>query len=142
MDENQEWFFMKHDDGSIFGPISFNQLRQWAEDAQISPLDKVSLDESTWIKAPMVPELGMDYLVEVSSDQYYGPTTLGAIREFLIIGEITPEKSPDQLQGRHPAAGRRFPRASAPPRGGAARPHQHPPIPPEAHPRAGGGPHG
>ena len=63
MDENHQWFLMKHDDGSVFGPVSFDQLRQWAEDAQISPLDKVSLDESTWIKAPMVPELGMDYLV-------------------------------------------------------------------------------
>jgi hypothetical protein len=91
MEENQQWYLMKHDDATIFGPVSFGQLRQWAEDAQISPLDKVSFDESTWIKAPMVPELGMDYLVEVSSDQYYGPTTLGAIREFLVIGEITPE---------------------------------------------------
>jgi len=89
MEENHQWFLMKHDDGSIFGPVSFNQLRQWAEDAQISPLDKVSPDETTWIKAPMVPDLGMDYLVEVSTDQYYGPTTLGAVREFLLIGEIT-----------------------------------------------------
>jgi hypothetical protein len=88
MEENQQWFLMKHDDGSIFGPVTFNQLRQWAEDAQISPLDKISPDESTWIKAPMVPDLGMDYLVEVSTDQYYGPTTLGAVREFLLIGEI------------------------------------------------------
>jgi hypothetical protein len=39
----------------------------------------------------MVPDLGMDYLVEVSTDQYYGPTTLGAVREFLIIGEINPD---------------------------------------------------
>jgi hypothetical protein len=38
-----------------------------------------------------VPELNMDYLVEVSTDQYYGPTTLGAVREFLIIGEINGE---------------------------------------------------
>jgi len=88
MDENNQWFLMKHEDGSIFGPISFDQLRAWAETAQISPLDKVSPDETTWIKAPMVPELGMDYLVEVSTDQYYGPTTLGAVREFLLIGEI------------------------------------------------------
>jgi hypothetical protein len=88
MDENQQWFLMKYDDGSLFGPIPFEQLRQWAEDAQISPLDKVSTDETTWIKAPMVPGLGMDYLVEVSTDQYYGPTTLGAVREFLMIGEI------------------------------------------------------
>jgi hypothetical protein len=89
MDENHQWFLMKHDDGSVFGPVSFDQLRQWAEDAQISPFDKVSLDESTWIKAPMVPELNMDYLVEVSTDQYYGPTTLGAVREFLILGFLT-----------------------------------------------------
>jgi hypothetical protein len=93
MDENQQWFLMKHDDGSVFGPVNFEQLRQWAEDAQISPLDKVSVDESTWVKAPMVPELNMDYLVEVSTDQYYGPTTLGAVREFLLIGEINSETS-------------------------------------------------
>jgi hypothetical protein len=89
MEENHQWFLMKHDDGSVFGPVPFDQLRQWAEDAQISPLDKLSQDESTWIKAPMVPDLNMDFLVEVSSDQYYGPTTLGAVREFLLIGEIT-----------------------------------------------------
>jgi len=89
MEDNQQWFLMKHDDGSIFGPISFDQLRQWAQDAQISPLDKVSPDEVSWIKAPMIPELEMDYLVEVSTDQYYGPTTLGAIREFLLLGEIS-----------------------------------------------------
>ena len=93
MDENQQWCLMKHDDGSVFGPVNFEQLRQWAEDAQISPLDKVSVDESTWVKAPMVPELNMDYLVEVSTDQYYGPTTLGAVREFLLIGEINSETS-------------------------------------------------
>ncbi len=39
----------------------------------------------------MVPELGMDYLIEVSPDQFYGPTTLGAVREFLQIGEINGE---------------------------------------------------
>jgi peptidoglycan hydrolase-like protein with peptidoglycan-binding domain len=79
---------MKNDDGTIFGPITFDQLHTWAMDAQVSPLDKVSSDEKTWIKAPMVPELGMDYLIEVSPDQFYGPTTLGAVREFLQIGEI------------------------------------------------------
>ena len=91
MDETQQWYLMKHDDGTLFGPIAFEQLRQWALDAQISPLDKVSTDEKNWVKAPMIPELEMDYLVEVSPDQYYGPTTLGAVREFLQAGELHSE---------------------------------------------------
>jgi hypothetical protein len=36
-----------------------------------------------------VPELQMDFLIEVSPDQFYGPTTLGAVREFLQAGEIS-----------------------------------------------------
>jgi hypothetical protein len=88
MEESQQWFLMKHDDGTVFGPISFDQLKQWALDAQVSPLDKVSNDGQTWNKAPMVPELSMDYLIEVSPDQFYGPTTFAALREFLQMGEI------------------------------------------------------
>lgn len=91
MDDSQKWFLMKHEDGSVFGPIAFEQLRQWASAAQVSPLDKVSNDETSWVKAPMVPALEMDYLVEVSADQFYGPTTFGAVREFLAVGEINGE---------------------------------------------------
>ena len=62
----------------------------------------------------MIPELGMDYLVEVSTDQYYGPTTLGAVREFLVIGEITSD-SYLTTKGRQPAAGCQiFPSSSRP----------------------------
>ena len=39
----------------------------------------------------MLSELGMDWLVEVTSERYYGPTTLGAINEFVRLGEVTPE---------------------------------------------------
>lgn len=87
-DESQQWHLLKHDDGTSFGPVSFEQLRHWATEAQVSPLDKVSTDEQNWVRAPMIPELEMDYLIEVSPDQYYGPTTLGAVREFLQMGEI------------------------------------------------------
>lgn len=91
MDESKKWFLMKYEDGGVFGPVTFEQIRQWAVDAQISPLDKLSTDETTWLKAPMIPELEMDFLVEVSPDQYYGPTTVGALREFIEMGEIGPD---------------------------------------------------
>ena len=85
---DQQWFLRKHDDGSIFGPLTFAQLATWASSAQIAPHDSVSTDRANWIKAPMLPELRMDWIVEVTSERLYGPTTLGAIREFMRLGEI------------------------------------------------------
>src|SRR4051812_30590370 len=87
----QRWFLRKHEDGALFGPLSFEQLERWASSAQIAPHDSVSMDEVTWMKAPMLPQLGMDWLVEVTSERYYGPTTLGAIQEFVRLGEINGE---------------------------------------------------
>lgn len=91
MDESKKWYLMKYEDGGVFGPVSFEQISQWAVDAQISPLDKLSQDETSWLKAPMIPDLEMDFLIEVSPDQYYGPTTIGALKEFLEMGEIGPD---------------------------------------------------
>jgi hypothetical protein len=85
---SQSWFLRKHQDGSVFGPISFDQLSGWASTAQVAPQDVVSTDQQTWLKAPMVPQLGMDWLVEVTSEHYYGPTTVGAIQEFIRLGDI------------------------------------------------------
>lgn len=85
----QQWFLRKHDDGTVFGPLAFEQLTRWASAAQIAPQDTVSEDGETWTKAPMLAELGMDWLVEVTSERYYGPTTLGAVQEFFRLGEIT-----------------------------------------------------
>jgi hypothetical protein len=87
----QQWFLRKHEDGTVFGPLSFAQLAQWAAAAQVAPHDAISSDQLTWVKAPMLPELGMDWLVELTSEQYYGPTTLGAIQEFIRLGEIDGE---------------------------------------------------
>ncbi len=87
----QQWYLRKHEDGTIFGPLSFDQLSSWAATAQIAPHDALSTDQTTWIKAPMLPNLGMDWLVEVTSERYYGPTTLGAIQEFIYLREIDAE---------------------------------------------------
>ena len=81
-------YLLKAENSEVFGPVAFDQLTAWAIAAQVSPLDKVSSDQETWFKAPMVPELGMDYLIELTSEQLYGPTTLGAIQEFINLGEV------------------------------------------------------
>ena len=81
-------YLLKAENSEVFGPVDFEQLTTWATAAQVSPLDKISSDQQTWFKAPMVPELGMDYLIELTSEQLYGPTTLGAIQEFINLGEV------------------------------------------------------
>src|SRR5207248_8211540 len=90
MDEvsSQRWFLRKYQDGTPFGPISFEQLAAWASAAQVAPHDLVSADQEIWLKAPMLPQLGMDWLVEVTSEHLYGPTTVGAIQEFIRLGDI------------------------------------------------------
>jgi hypothetical protein len=71
--------------------VQFDQIARWAAAAQIAPHDTLSNDGQTWIKAPMVPQLRMDWLVELTSEHYYGPTTVGALREFIRVGEINGE---------------------------------------------------
>lgn len=88
---NQKWFLRKHEDGSTFGPVQFEQITRWAAAAQIAPHDTLSSDGQTWIKAPLLSQLGMDWLVQLTSEHYYGPTTLDALREFIRLGEIDRE---------------------------------------------------
>ncbi len=86
-----QWFLRKHADGEIFGPVSFDQIREWAMSAQIHPQDVLSNDGRTWNKAPMLSELQMDWIVEIPGQPLYGPTTAGTLLEFLKLGEISAE---------------------------------------------------
>ena len=52
-------------------------------------MDHVSHDgRATWIRAAMVPELQMDWLIEMPDNFLYGPTSVGTLQEFLATGEI------------------------------------------------------
>jgi hypothetical protein len=87
---SDEWYLLKTADSEIFGPASLDELREWALVAKISPMDKVSNDgQRSWVRAPMVSDLHMDWLIEMEDEYLYGPTTVGAIEEFLRNNEIT-----------------------------------------------------
>lgn len=83
------WHLLKASDKDIFGPTDLETLRGWAADAKISPLDKISSDDRmSWQRAPMIPELQMDLLVQMPDNYLYGPTNVATIQEFLATGEI------------------------------------------------------
>ena len=84
-----EWFLLKAGTTEIFGPKTLGELRIWAAEAKLSPMDRVSNDgRKSWTHAPMVSELQMDWLVELQDNSLYGPTSVGTLQEFLATGEI------------------------------------------------------
>jgi hypothetical protein len=89
-ERSENWFLKKHDSGEVFGPGPFEKIREWADSAQVNPLDMLSADQVVWTKAPMIPDLEMDWLVVVGENLLYGPTTAEAVLEFERRGEINP----------------------------------------------------
>lgn len=86
---NLTWFLQKAGDGNEYGPVRTDTLRAWASEAKISPMDKLSSDgKESWVRAPMVPDLQMDWLVELDDNYLYGPTNIATLQEFLALGEI------------------------------------------------------
>jgi hypothetical protein len=88
IERSENWFLKKHDSGEVFGPVSFEKIREWAHSAQVNALDMLSTDQIIWTKAPMIPETEMDWLIVVGENVLYGPTTAEALLEFERLGEI------------------------------------------------------
>jgi hypothetical protein len=83
------WFLMKAADRQVHGPVDFDTIQSWASEAKISPMDKISRDSrKSWVRAPMIDELQMDWLIEMPDNYLYGPTNVATIQEFLATGDI------------------------------------------------------
>lgn len=86
---DQIWHLIKASDNQEFGPITTETLLGWASEAKISPMDKLSNDgRQNWLRAPMVKELQMDWLIQMPDQFLYGPTNVATIQEFLASGQV------------------------------------------------------
>ena len=92
------------DDGSEYGPVDEGKLLSWAREGRITPSSQISSDGTTWILAPQKPELGMDWLVEVSPGEYFGPFHHDVLQWLLDSKKITSETRSFRLvDGSEPA---------------------------------------
>jgi hypothetical protein len=83
------WRVKKNPDNAIYGPVDAITLKEWANSAQIAPLDEVDLSDDNWRPAPDVEFLDMLWLVGLPGNETYGPTTVGTLREFIHEGLIS-----------------------------------------------------
>lgn len=85
-----QWYLKKAEEEELFGPVDEKTLYDWAKSAQIAPTDTLSTDQQTWMLPSEVTFLKMIWIVELPEPKgtVYGPTTTGALREYLKRGMI------------------------------------------------------
>lgn len=81
------WYLRKND-GTVYGPVPLPDLCRWAADGRVEPGDQVSNDSTSWQSAADLPDLEMDYTILLHDDTAYGPVHLLAVQELLIDGSI------------------------------------------------------
>jgi myosin heavy subunit len=84
----EERWYVKTSDGSIYGPASFVDLMLWASEARIVPGCAVSENAETWIPAEKIPELKMEWDVELTNGVTIGPLHLLAICDLVRDGAV------------------------------------------------------
>ena len=92
------------DDGSEYGPVEEGKLLSWAREGRITPSSQISSDGTTWILASRKPELGMDWLVETSPGEYFGPFHHDVVQGLLDSGKITSETRTFRLSDKSESA--------------------------------------
>jgi hypothetical protein len=103
----KEWF-LKIDEGDIFGPVDTASLKEWACDGRVTPGNQISDDRKSWINAEKIPELEMLWMVELGDGSFYGPLNIAALADLIaddavsseakLINQITNEMSDVQAQ--------------------------------------------
>ena len=67
-----QWF-IRTEDGKVYGPADVAALKEWAKDGRIEPSCFVSTDRITWTPAQLMSELEMKWLVETEPGKFFGP---------------------------------------------------------------------
>jgi hypothetical protein len=80
--EKGDWY-LKLDDGSVFGPAPFADIYDWAVQCRIGPQHQVSRDQRTWTNAADVTDLRMDWMVPLSDGTVFGPVNLLAVHQLV-----------------------------------------------------------
>ena len=88
-DTPQQWF-LKIDEGSVFGPASLQELRAWAEQGRIAPGNEISSDRKKWIPAEDLSELEMVWKIRLEAGEWFGPLNIRVLRDLLNDGTVLP----------------------------------------------------
>ena len=90
MVDERKWY-VRTEDGKVYGPADVTSLSLWAQDGRIEPAAFVSQDRKSWVPAQLMPELEMKWLVEVEPGKVFGPFNRAVVIRLSREGELPPE---------------------------------------------------
>lgn len=84
-----EQWYLQSEDGGIFGPADTETLHEWAEQGRISPGYQLSADQETWTPVEELPDLKMQWMVELDDGTLYGPINIRALSDLITDGIVS-----------------------------------------------------
>ena len=90
MTDHAQWY-VRTEDGNVYGPADAEKLAKWAEDGRIDPTSFVSTDRISWMPAQTLELLGMKWLIETEPGKVFGPFNRAVASRLFASGEIGPE---------------------------------------------------
>lgn len=84
-------WYLKKQDGTIFGPAGLAIMRDWAASGRIAPEDLISTDQAQWKAAPEEPLLEMIWRILMEDGTSYGPVHVEALKDLLLDNSLLPQ---------------------------------------------------
>lgn len=89
MAETEKWY-VRSDDGNVYGPADIEKLVAWAQDGRIGPTSFVSQDRLSWEPAQVLARLEMTWLVETEPGKVFGPFNRAVAAQLFKDGTLPP----------------------------------------------------
>ena len=86
---NEGTWYVRMEDGKVYGPADVRALVEWAADGRIEPTSFVSQDRKSWQPAQTMSELGMTWLVETEPGKVFGPFNRAVVSGLFRNGSVS-----------------------------------------------------
>ncbi|MDA3800400.1 MAG: hypothetical protein PF692_15155 [Kiritimatiellae bacterium] len=77
-------WYLKLNEDKTYGPITKPNLIKWAFDGRIPPNSKVAQNEQCWFLAETMPELEINWHIQLLDETIYGPVNISSIKPMLV----------------------------------------------------------
>jgi len=85
---DEKTWYVRGEDGKVYGPANVRTLVEWARDGRIDPSGYLSRDRTSWIPSQLMPELEMKWLIETEPGKIFGPFNRELVKRLVSEGSV------------------------------------------------------